>query len=186
MANSSEIYLIRHGETEWSLSGQHTGRSDIPLTAVGREQALSVRPRLAGKQFGAVWYSPLRRAAETCQLAGYGDVAMAEPDLMEWSYGAYEGVTGVAIREAVPGWAVWTHSVPGGETIEQVAARARAVIEKASKVDGDVAMFSHGHLLRVLIATWLGLPPEGGRYFALSTASITRLGWEKEVAVIKS
>lgn len=185
MANCSEIYLIRHGETKWSLSGQHTGRSDIELTDAGREQARNLRTRLGAKQFALVLNSPLRRASETCELAGYGAVAVAEPDLMEWSYGSYEGVTGDQIRREVPDWAVWTHPVPGGETIEQVAARARSVIQKALLANGDVALFSHGHLLRVLISTWLGLPPECGRYFALSTAAVVKLGWEHEVAVIK-
>ena len=185
MAKRPELYLIRHGETEWTLSGQHTGRTDISLTPAGREQALGLVQRLAGKQFALVLNSPLRRAAETCQLAGFGNVSVAEPNLMEWHYGSYEGITSVQIRVTAPGWSVWTQPVPEGETIAEVAARARAVIDRALAAGGDVALFSHGHMLRVLIATWLGLPPEGGRYFALSTASITRLGWENESAVIR-
>ena len=186
MERRPELILIRHGETEWSLSGQHTGRTDISLTAAGREQACGLRTRLAGRQFALVLSSPLQRADETCKLAGYGDQAVADADLMEWGYGDYEGMTSNQIRQTVPGWTVWTHPVPGGETMEQVAGRARAVIDRALAVGGDVALFSHGHMLRVLIALWLGLGPEAGRYFALSTGSITRLGWENKTAVLKS
>ena len=165
-------------ELEWPAT-------DIPLTEAGREQARQLTARLAGKQFALVLKSPLRRAAETCDLAGYGDVAVADPNLMEWHYGAYEGITGDQIRAATPDWTVWTAPVPDGETMEQVAARALAVIDRALAAGGDVALFSHGHILRVVIATWLHLPPGGGRYFALSTASITRLGWENESAVVR-
>ena len=185
MAKQPEIYLIRHGETAWSLSGQHTGRTDIDLTDAGRQQAAGIADRLHGRQFALVLNSPLRRAAETCRLAGYAEVSQNEPNLMEWSYGQYEGLTSDQIREKVPNWTVWTHPVPGGETKEEVAARALAVIKRAQAAPGDVALFSHGHLLRVLIATWLGLPPEDGKMFALATSSITVLGHERDVPVIQ-
>ena len=157
--SNPEIWLIRHGETEWSLSGQHTGRTDIPLTAVGERQAAEIGRYLAGRRFVLVLTSPLQRAQETCRLAGYGGAAQVEPDLREWDYGAYEGRTSAQIQESVPGWTIWTSPVPQGETIQQVAARAGRVIERAAKAGGDVALFAHGHLLRVLTACWLGLPP---------------------------
>jgi broad specificity phosphatase PhoE len=184
MGKHRELYLIRHGETEWSKTGQHTGRTDLSLTEIGRQQALGAKQRLGGKQFALVLNSPLRRAKETCDLAGYGNVSQSEPNLMEWNYGNYDGLTSDQIRETVPDWTVWTHPVPGGETIDQVAERARAVVARVRETPGDVAVFSHGHLLRVLIATWLGLPPEAGRLFGLATASITVLGYEHETPVI--
>lgn len=180
----SEIYLIRHGETAWSLSGQHTGRTDIALTEAGKLQAAGIAARLGQKQFQLVLTSPLQRAAETCRLAGFGPVAQVEPNLMEWNYGNYDGLTSSQIREKTPGWTVWTQPVPGGETKSEVAARASAVLTRARAAVGDVALFSHGHLLRVLLATWLGLPPEDGKLFALATASITILGYEHETPVI--
>jgi len=179
-----EIWLIRHGETEWTLSGAHTGRTDIPLTAAGERQAQEIGRYLAGRPFALVLTSPLQRARETCRLAGYGGVAQLEPDLREWDYGAYEGRTSAQIQETVPGWTIWTSPVPQGETIEQVAARARCVIERASNAGGDVALFAHGHLLRVLTARWLALPPDAGRLFALGTASLSVLGNERETRVI--
>ena len=185
MEKQPEIYLIRHGETEWSRSGQHTGRTDIDLTEAGRRQAIEIAERLRSKQFSLVLNSPLRRAAETCRLAGYADVSQSEPNLMEWNYGQYEGLTSDQIRDKVPNWTVWTHPVADGETKDEVAARALAVIERAQSATGDVALFSHGHLLRVLIATWLGLPPEDGKMFALATSSITVLGHERDVPVIQ-
>jgi len=179
-----EIWLIRHGETEWSLSGQHTGRTDLPLTAAGERQAAAIGRYLAGRPFALVLTSPLQRAHETCKLAGYGGVAQIEPDLCEWDYGAYEGRTSVQIQESVPGWTIWTSPVPRGETIQQVAARAGRVIERAAKAGGHVALFAHGHLLRILTACWLGLPPDAGRFFALGTASVSVLGYERETRVI--
>ena len=180
----SEIYLIRHGETAWSLSGQHTGRTDIALTEAGKLQAAGIAARLGQRQFQLVLTSPLQRAAETCRLAGFGEMAQVEPNLMEWNYGNYDGLTSSQIREKTPGWTVWTQPVPGGETKSEVAARASAVLTRARAAGGDVALFSHGHLLRVLLATWLGLPPEDGKLFALATASITILGYEHETPVI--
>jgi probable phosphoglycerate mutase len=179
-----EIWLIRHGETEWSLSGAHTGRTDIPLTAAGKRQAESLGRYLAGRPFALVLSSPLRRASETCWLAGYGDAAQIEPDLREWDYGAYEGRTSAQIQKEVPDWTIWTSPVPQGETMQQVAARADRVIERATAAGGDVALFAHGHLLRVLTACWLGLPPDAGKLFAMGTASIGVLGYERGTRVI--
>lgn len=179
-----EIWLIRHGETEWSASGQHTGRTDIPLTAAGERHAEEIGRYLAGRPFALVLTSPLQRARETCRLAGYGGVAQMDPDLREWDYGAYEGRTSAQIQESVPGWTIWTSPVPQGETIQQVAARARRIVERAANAGGDVALFAHGHLLRVLTACWLGLPPDAGKLFALGTASLSVLGYERETRVI--
>jgi probable phosphoglycerate mutase len=179
-----EIWLIRHGETAWSLSGQHTGRTDIPLTAAGERHAEEIGRYLAGRPFALALTSPLQRARETCRLAGYGGVAQIDPDLSEWDYGAYEGRTSEQIQESVPGWTIWTSPVPQGETIQQVAARASRVIERSVKAGGDVALFAHGHLLRILTACWLGLAPDGGRLFALGTASVSVLGYERETRVI--
>jgi broad specificity phosphatase PhoE len=180
----SEIWLIRHGETEWSLSGQHTGRTDLPLTAAGQQHAEEIGRYLAGRPFALVLTSPLQRARETCRLAGYGGVAQIDADLCEWDYGAYEGRTSAQIQESVPDWTIWTSPVPQGETIQQVAARARRAIARAAAAGGDVALFAHGHLLRILTACWLGLPPDAGRLFALGTASVSVLGYERETRVI--
>ncbi len=175
-----EIWIARHGETEWSLSGRHTGRTDLPLTAAGEEKARALRETLGGRSFALVLTSPLQRAAETCRLAGYGDVAEICDDLLEWDYGEHEGRRTAEIRVDVPGWSIWDGGAPGGETAEQVAARARRVIQRAEKAGGDVACFAHGHFLRVLIATWLGLPPREGRLFKLGSASVSVLGHEHE------
>jgi probable phosphoglycerate mutase len=179
-----EIWLFRHGETAWSLSGQHTGRTDLPLTAAGRRRAQAIGRRLAGRPFSLVLSSPLARALETCRLAGYGEVAELTDDLMEWDYGAYEGRRTVDIQRERPGWSLWRDGVPGGETVKEVGARARAVIAIASAADGDVALFAHGHVLRVLSACWLGLPPDGGGLFALGTAAVSVLGYERDTRVV--
>ena len=179
-----ELWLIRHGETEWSRSGAHTGRTDLPLTDAGRQEAGAIAHRLAGKRFALVLTSPLQRALETCRLAGYGDVANIEPNLLEWDYGDYEGRTTADIRKEVPGWNLWIAGFPRGETIGQVATRARAVIDRALLADGDVALFAHGHILRILTACWLALPPDCARLFALSTASVSILGYERDTRVI--
>ena len=181
---AGELWLIRHGETEWSLSGAHTGRTDLPLTHAGENNAARVGRLLAGHNFDFILTSPLQRARRTCELAGYGDRAVVEPNLAEWDYGSYEGRTTTQIQKERPGWSLFRDGVPGGETIEQVAARARAVIDRATAATGDVALFAHGHILRILAACWLGLPPEGARYFALGTASISKLGYERETRVI--
>ncbi len=182
---SQEIWLVRHGETEWSRLGRHTGRTDLPLTAEGERQARALGAYLGGRTFALVLSSPLRRARETCRLAGYGGSAGVTPDLLEWDYGAYEGRLTVDVRSELPGWTIWTGAVPGGETAEAVGARARRVIAEAERADGDVALFAHGHVLRVLAACWLGLPPASGQLFALGTASCCVLGHELEARVIR-
>jgi probable phosphoglycerate mutase len=181
---SLTIWLIRHGQTEWTLSGAHTGRTDLPLTDAGRENAAAVGRWLGGRKFARVLTSPLSRARETCRLAGYGDVAEVDPNLCEWNYGAYEGLTTAEIRKERPGWMLWRDGPLHGETVEQVGARAEAVLSQVADVDGDVALFAHGHLLRILTACWLGLPPDGGRFFALATATVSTLGHERETRVI--
>ncbi len=179
-----EIWLVRHGETKWSRTGQHTGRSDIPLTARGREQAEALAGRLAGREFALVLSSTLQRAWETCQLAGFGEQAQLDPNLREWDYGDYEGITTAEIRETREEWNLWADGVPNGETLSQVAARALDVIDRASQAEGDVVLFAHGHLLRILGASWIGLAPQQGRLLALSTASISVLSYERESRVI--
>ena len=185
MTDRPQIWLVRHGETEWSLSGQHTGRTDVPLTAAGRRQAEALGRHLTGRSFALVLTSPLDRARETCRLAGYGSIAQVTDDLREWDYGIYEGRTTAAIRTVEPGWSIWTSAVPEGESVDQVGARVRRVIERALSAGGDVALFSHGHLLRILTACWIGRPPSDGRLFALATASLSVLGWERETRVIQ-
>jgi broad specificity phosphatase PhoE len=183
-APKHKVWLFRHGETEWSKSGQHTGRTDLPLNDEGRERAEALGRHLAGRPFALVLSSPLSRALDTCRLAGYGDQVQLTDDLLEWDYGAYEGRRTVDIRRERPGWLLWKDGVPGGETAEQVGARARRVIERAAAADGDVALFSHGHILRVLGACWLGLPPVSGQLFALGTAAQSVLGYEHDYRVI--
>ena len=175
METSREIWILRHGETAWTLSGQHTGRTDLPLTEAGQHAAIALGQRLAGRHFDLVMTSPLARAAETCRLAGYGQVARRCDDLMEWDYGQDEGITRLEIRKDRPGWTIWKDGVRGGETIEQVAARARRVLASAEAASGDVALFAHGHLLRILVASWLELPPQSGSLFELGTATISVL-----------
>jgi broad specificity phosphatase PhoE len=183
-----EIWLVRHGETEWSRSGAHTGRTDLPLTAAGRENAAALGRYLAGylggRQFSLVLCSPMERARETCRLAGFGDAARTEPNLCEWDYGDFEGRTTTEIQAEIPGWSLWVSGVRHGETIGQVAARADAVIARALQADGDVALFAHGHILRILAARWLGLAGDAGRLFALGTAALSSLGYERETRVI--
>ena len=181
---SLTLWLIRHGETAWSLSGAHTGRTDLPLTEAGRESAAAVGRWLAGRKFSLVLSSPLARARETCRLAGYGDAAQVEANLCEWDYGDYEGRTTAEIRKQSPGWSLWTDGPLHGETVAQVGARADAVLARVSEVEGDVALFAHGHLLRILTARWLGLAPDCGRLFALATATVSTLGHEHETRVI--
>jgi broad specificity phosphatase PhoE len=180
-----EIVLVRHGETLWSRNGQHTGCTDIPLTDEGRRQSERLGDSLRGRRFALVLTSPLQRAAETCRLAGLGDVAVLREELMEWDYGAYEGRTTPEIRAEVPGWSLWRDGVPGGETAADVGRRVDRVIAEIGAVDGDVVLFAHGHVLRVLAARWLGLPPTEGRLFALDPATISILGYERETPVIR-
>ena len=175
------ISLARHGETEWSLSGQHTGLTDLPLTANGEEQARRLGARLRGQSFARVLTSPLQRAARTCDLAGFGDVCEIEPDLVEWNYGDYEGIKTHDILKERPGWQLFRDGCPGGESPEEAGARADKVIAKIRAADGDVLCFSSGHFLRVLAARWLGLPASSGRYFVLSTASLSMLGYEHDL-----
>ena len=178
------LWLIRHGETQWSLSGAHTGRTDLPLTAAGRENAAAVGRFLAGRRFDLVLTSPLARARETCRLAGYAAQGQIEPNLREWDYGDYEGRSTAEIQRERPGWSLWSDGVANGESIDQVAARASSVIDRTSGAEGDVALFAHGHVLRILTACWLGLPPDAARLFALGTGSVSILGYERETRVI--
>lgn len=180
-----QLYIARHGETEWARLGRHTGRTDVPLTDAGRAQAGRLAERLAGHAFGLVLTSPLVRAAETAALAGFGPVAELDPDLQEWDYGDLEGRRTDEIRQDLPGWTIWDGPWPGAETIDQVAARADRVIARTLAVDADVLVFGHGHLLRVLAARWLGLPPASGRMLALTTATLSVLGWERGAPVIE-
>jgi broad specificity phosphatase PhoE len=178
-----QIILVRHGETEWSRSGQHTGRTDIPLTEEGRARARALGEQLQGAQ-GTVWTSPLVRARETCELAGFGAAAVIEPDLLEWDYGIYEGRKTLEIRAEQPDWSVWLSPITGGEQLEEVAERAQRVIGRVVKSGGGL-LFAHGHILRVLAACWMGLPPLAGRYLSLDTASISVLGFERQTRVIR-
>jgi broad specificity phosphatase PhoE len=181
-----DIYLIRHGETEWSLSGRHTGVSDIPLTEHGRQQARLLAHELAARHFELVLTSPLRRARETCELAGLAERAEIDPDLMEWNYGDYEGLTSDQIHVHRPAWTVFNDGGgPGGETPEQVGVRVDRVIARVRAVRSDAALFAHGHVLRVLAARWLGLAPSAGAHFLLDTATLSVLSSYGEVAAFK-
>jgi broad specificity phosphatase PhoE len=170
------VFVIRHGQTAWSLSGQHTGVTDIPLTDKGRRLAEELRPMQAKKAFELVLVSPMQRARETCMLAGLGDNAVVESDLKEWNYGEYEGLTPKQINEVRPGWMIFHDGCPGGETPEQVSTRVDRVIARIRIINGDVALFAHGHVLRVLAARWIGLPAEGGQHFLLETGTLCVLG----------
>jgi broad specificity phosphatase PhoE len=172
------VYLARHGETAWSLTGQHTGRTDLPLTERGEQNARALRERLIGLKFAKVLTSPLQRAARTCKLAGFGAAAEVDPDLLEWNYGQYEGRTTAEIHAERPEWDLFRDGCPGGESPDQVAARADRVVSRVRGVRADVLLFSSGHFLRVLAARWLGLEPAAGRYLLLSTASLSVLGYE--------
>jgi broad specificity phosphatase PhoE len=176
------VYLGRHGETAWSLSGQHTGRTDLPLTERGEHQARDLGERLRGSVFVKVLTSPSQRAVRTCELAGWGAVAEIEPDLAEWDYGDYEGRRTAEIVAERPGWQLFRDGVPGGESPEQVGLRAGRVVARLRAVPGNVLVVSSAHISRVLAACWLGLPPRGGRYFVLSTASLSILGYEHDTS----
>ena len=188
-----ELWLVRHGETEWSLDGRHTSVTDIPLTDRGRERARELRDYLAGRKFAAVFVSPMQRARETCAIAGYGDVAQVDPNLMEWNYGESEGKTTAEMRTKYgPTWNVWSNPIIGGESVEQVGDRADKVIARAlddvkaagPDVPQKVALFAHAHVLRILAARWIGLPAVDGKMFALGTGSLSVLGFEREQKVI--
>ncbi len=184
----AELWLIRHGETEWSLSGAHTSRTDIPLTDHGRLRAAELKTFLQGKQFAAVFTSPMQRARETCTIAGYGDVSTIDEGLREWDYGIFEGKTTKEIRVDHPDWSVWKDEIVDGEPIEHVGERADGVIARAlaaAGANGTVALFAHAHILRILAARWIELPATGGSLFALGTGSLSELGFERETRVIK-
>jgi probable phosphoglycerate mutase len=174
------VYLARHGETAWTISRQHTGRTDLPLTERGERNARRLGERLAVTTFAAVFTSPLQRASKTCELAGYGRAAKVDPDLAEWDYGAYEGRTTADIHKERPGWELFRDGCPRGESATDVGARADRVIARVRAVQGDVLVFSSAHILRVLAARWLGLPPDYGRYFLLGTATLSVLGYEHD------
>jgi broad specificity phosphatase PhoE len=176
-----ELVLIRHGETEWSLDGRHTGNSDIPLTEVGRRQAESLRGALQSRRFERVVSSPRRRSLDTCRLAGLGDRAEVMDDLAEWDYGEYDGITSRQIRESRPDWVLWRDGCPGGESPAEVGARADRVLAELGGSEGDVAVFSHGHFLRVLAARWVDLETAAGAKLALDVATLSVLGFEHEV-----
>lgn len=179
-----EIVLVRHGATEWSANGRHTGRTDLPLTADGRAEAEQLRGRLGGWQFALVLVSPFQRARETAELCGLGDRAAVDDDLHELDYGDYEGRTTADIRKERPGWTVWNGACPNGETLEGAGGRADRVIARTAAADGPVALFSHGHFLRILTARWLGLLAVDGSLFALQTGTLCVLSYERENRVI--
>jgi broad specificity phosphatase PhoE len=179
-----DLWLARHGQTAWSVSGQHTGLTDIPLNDMGRVAARHLAESLAGEHFDLVLTSPLQRARDTCELAGFGDQAVVDDDLREWDYGEYEGMTTDEIRESRPGWRIFDDGCPGGETIAQVGARADRVITRVRAHNGRAIVFGHGHALRVLGARWVDLLPVDGSRLALDTASVSILSWDRETAVI--
>jgi probable phosphoglycerate mutase len=179
------VFAIRHGETAWSLSGQHTGTTDIPLTDNGRRLAERMRPVLAKQAFALVLCSPMQRARETCELAGLGNKAVIDHDLAEWNYGEYEGLTPRQIHESAPGWLIFRDGCPGGESPEEVAARADRVIARARAAEGDAALFAHGHVLRVLAARWIGLPAGSGQHFLLDTGTLCVLGYYRDIPAVK-
>ena len=176
------VYLVRHGETAWSLTGQHTGLTDVPLTERGERNARRLGERLAGRAFTKVFTSPLQRAARTCELAGVGSAAEIDRDLVEWNYGKYEGLRTVEIHAKHPDWQLFRDGCPGGELPNHVAARADHVVSRVRAVKGDVLIFSSGHFLRVLAARWLGLEPAAGKFFTLNTASVSVIGYENNLA----
>jgi probable phosphoglycerate mutase len=180
-----DVFAIRHGETAWSLSGKHTGKTDIPLTDNGRNLAKRLQPVLAGEQFTLVLVSPRQRAQQTCRQAGLAAHAIIEPDLAEWDYGVYEGLTLQEINAKAPGWLLFRDGCPEGESPEQVGARADRVIARVRQADGNVALFAHGHILRVLAARWMGLPPRGGQHFLLDTGTLCVLGHYRDIPALK-
>jgi broad specificity phosphatase PhoE len=179
-----EVVLVRHGETEWTRTRQHTGRTDLPLNEQGREQARLVGDALRERSFGLVLTSPLRRARETCELAGFGAVAQEREELMEWDYGEYDGRTTAEIRAERPSWSLWRDGAPGGESPDDVGRRIDRIVAELRAAEADVLVFGHGHSLRVMAARWLGLPPADGRLFVLATATLSILGYERETAAM--
>lgn len=191
MSDGVQLWLVRHGETEWSLSGKHTSRTDIPLTEKGRVRATELRDYLAGRAFDAVLVSPMQRARETCAIAGYTEQSQVEEGLREWDYGVYEGKTTREIRQSEPGWSVWQNAIKDGESVEHVGERADQVIRRAldaaaGKQHGRVLVFAHAHILRITAARWIELDARDGRLLALGTGSLSVLGWERETRVIES
>ncbi len=182
----TRLVLARHGETEWSKSGQHTGRTDIPLTGLGREQARQLGAVLGGRTFSRVVSSPLVRALDTCRLAGFGDVVVVDPKLQEWDYGVYEGRRRADIDRDEPGWTVWSRPIRDGESLAELGERADRVIARLLPTGGDVLIFSHGHFLRVLAARWIETPPVTASRLELATATISELGWETDRRVIEA
>ena len=172
------VYLARHGQTAWSLSGQHTGLTDLPLTELGEHNARALGERLRGLTFASVFTSPLKRAARTCELAGFGNTAKVDPDLIEWNYGDYEGLRTVEILAQQPNWQLFRDGCPGGESPAQISARADRVVSRLRAIKGNALIFSSGHFLRMLAVRWLGIEPANGRFFALDTASLSLLGYE--------
>jgi probable phosphoglycerate mutase len=181
-----KVFVIRHGETEWSLNGRHTGTTDIPLTDNGRRLATRLRPVLARTPFVTVLTSPLKRARETCELAGLGDAAVVDRDLVEWNYGKYEGLTPAQIHATAPGWLIFRDGCPGGEAPAEIGARVDRVIARVRAGQGEVALFAHGHVLRVLVARWLGLPPRAGQHFLLDTGTLNILSYYREVPAVRT
>jgi probable phosphoglycerate mutase len=181
---ADRVFIVRHGETEWSLSGRHTGRTDLPLTERGRERASELKPLLADHPFSLVLCSPLRRARQTCELAGFGGVAELDDDLHEWDYGDYEGLTTSEIRAQRPDWDLWRDGCPNGETPDEIQVRADRVLGRLRAADGEALAFAHGHILRVLSARWIELTARGGARFQLSAGAIGVLGHERETATI--
>jgi broad specificity phosphatase PhoE len=186
LAPPLQLVLVRHGETEWSRDGRHTGTTDVPLTERGVAEAKRVRPALEAFHFARVLSSPLSRALETCRLAGFGDRVEIRDELVEWDYGEYDGRRTAEIQEERPGWVLWRDGCPGGERPDDVGARADRLLGELEAVSGDVAVFGHGHMLRVLTARWLDLPPSQGARFALSTGTVSVLGWEHDWHAIRS
>lgn len=181
--NRPELVLIRHGETEWSKSGQHTGRTDLPLTEHGRTEARAIKSAVSAIDFAHAFASPLQRAWETAGLVGLAP--QRDDDLLEWDYGEYEGISTAETRETIPDWSVWTHEIHGGESVDEVGRRADQAIERYSQLDGSVAVVAHGHFLRIFAARWLGFDAREGRRFVLNTSTLSLLGWERENRVIR-
>jgi broad specificity phosphatase PhoE len=182
-ADGTELWLVRHGETEWSRDGRHTSRTDLDLTEKGVEVACTLKDRLAGTSFDLVLCSPMRRARRTAELAGFGDLEV-DADLVEWGYGDYEGITTAEIRETSPDWTIWTRPTPGGETAEQVTERLDRVVQRVREAGGRVLAFGHGHALRALTARWIEQPVAEGRFFKLDTATVSTLGYERDFPVV--
>jgi len=176
------VYLARHGQTEWTLTGQHTGRTDLPLTSRGEREAQALGERLRGLQFTEIFTSPLQRASRTCEIAGFAPRATLDSDLVEWNYGDYEGLTGAAIRTHRPGWEPFRDGFPGGESIQELGARADRVVHRLRAAEGEILLFASGHILRVLAARWLGFRPEYGRNLLLHTASLSILTYEHDLS----